>query len=169
MPLSCKMEDRLYQMKRKQLIEIWDPWGFLMWSLLTRLHAVRLLFHMSTQPPCELLTVPHEQLTLGLHGPDGVEVDITAVLTGHQVLLGRGTCRVDETHPVAAMHIISINEVVKLPTGVNLKDKNERLVIESVNKYNLVNKTSFKKVFLMKQNPKNKNTAFCWINSFLLR
>lgn len=78
---------------------------------------------MSRQSPCEVRTVPHEQLVPGIHRPDSVEQDIASVLTGHRVLLGREMGRVDETHPVAALHVISVNEVVKLPTGVNLKDR----------------------------------------------
>lgn len=37
----------------------------------------------------KLLAVPHQQLLVGLHRPDGVEVNVAAVLASHQVLLGQ--------------------------------------------------------------------------------
>lgn len=108
--------------------------------LLTRLVAVCLLLGVSVQPPRVLLTVPHQQLRPGLQGPDGVEEHVTSVLTGHQVLLGRGT------HPAAALHVISVSDVVKLPAGVNLTDDSEikGLQRDSVKKHNLVNATVFR-------------------------
>lgn len=79
----------------------------------------------------KLLAVPHQQLLLGLHGPDGVEVDVSAVLAGHQVLLGQAARRVHVTHPVALLDIIAVDEVLKLTAAVNLqqKKKSKRLEI----------------------------------------
>lgn len=87
--------------------------------LLTRHVAVCLLLGVSVQPQSVLLTVPHQQLRPALQGPDGVEEDITSALTGHQVPLSRGT------HPAAALHVISVSDVVKLPAGVNLMGNSE--------------------------------------------
>ena len=80
------------------------------------------------EPLGELLAVPHQQLLFGLHGTDGVEVDIPAILAGHQVLLGQGARRVDVPHPVALVDVVAINEVLKLPTAVNLQREGGNMV-----------------------------------------
>lgn len=67
---------------------------------------------LAAQSLGKLRTVPYQQLLLGLHGPDGVEEDLLAVLTGHQVLFGQRACGVDVPHPVAALDIVAIDEVV---------------------------------------------------------
>lgn len=74
----------------------------------------------------KLLAVPHQQLLLGLHGPDGVEVDVPAVLAGHQVLLGQAARRVHVTHPVALLDIVAVDEVLKLTAAVNLQQKKSK-------------------------------------------
>lgn len=76
---------------------------------------------LAAKPLGELLAVPDQQLLFGLHWADGVEVDVPAVLARHQVLFGQGAGRVDVTHPVAPVDVIAINEVLKLPTVVNLQ------------------------------------------------
>lgn len=87
------------------------------------LFAVLLL---AAEPLGEILAVPHQQLLLGLHGPDRVEVDVQAVLARHQVLFGQRAGRVDVAHPVASVDVIAINEVLKLPTAVNLEKRRKR-------------------------------------------
>lgn len=74
----------------------------------------------------ELLAVPHQQLLFGLHWSDGVEVDVWAVLAGHQVLFCQGMSRVHVTHPVALVDIKAIDEVLKLPATVNLQKTKQR-------------------------------------------
>ena len=74
----------------------------------------------------KLLAVPDQQLLLWLHGSDGVEVDVAAVLARHQVLFGHRAGRVDVTHPVTPVDVIAVNEVLKLPTAVNLQGKKKR-------------------------------------------
>lgn len=81
---------------------------------------------LTAEPLGKLLAVPHQQLLIGLHWSDGVEVDVSAILTRHQVLFGQRASRVDVTHPVAPLDVIAINEVLKLPATVNLQDKRER-------------------------------------------
>lgn len=82
-----------------------------------------MLLLLATEPLGKLLAVPYQQLLFGLHGPDGVEVDVSAVLAGHQVLFCQGMCWVYITHPVALVDIKAINEVLKLPATVNLQKK----------------------------------------------
>lgn len=79
----------------------------------------------------KLLAVPHQQLLFGLHWSDGVEVDVLAVLARHQVLFGQRARRVDISHPVAPVDIIAINEVLKLPTAVNLQEKERETGIKT--------------------------------------
>lgn len=100
------------------------------WSyvLVFRLTVWEVVILRAAEPLSELLTVPHQQLLLGLHRPDGVEVDVPSVLAGHQVLLGQAARRVHVTHPVALVDIVPIDEVLKLSTAVNLQRKErERL------------------------------------------
>lgn len=78
---------------------------------------------LAAEPLGKLLAVPHQQLLIGFHRSDGVEVDVSAVLACHQVLFDWGAGRVDVAHPVAPVDIIAINEILKLPTVVNLKEK----------------------------------------------
>ncbi len=78
---------------------------------------------LAAEPLGKLLAVPHQQLLIGLYWSDGVEVDVPAVLARHQVLFGQRAGRVDVTHPVAPVDVIAINEVLKLPTAVNLQEK----------------------------------------------
>lgn len=75
---------------------------------------------LAAEPLGKLLAVPHQQLLIGLHRSDGVEVDVPAVLARHQVLFGQRASWVDITHPVAPVDVIAINKVLKLPTAVNL-------------------------------------------------
>lgn len=77
---------------------------------------------LAAEPLSKLLAVPNQQLLLGLHGPDGVEVDVPAVLAGHQVLLGQTASRVHVTHPVALVDIVAIDEVLKFAAAVNLQN-----------------------------------------------
>lgn len=81
---------------------------------------------MAAEPLSELLAVPHQQLLVGFHRSDGVEVDVPVVLARHQVLFGQRAGRVDVTHPVASVDVIAINEVLKLATTVNLQKKKKR-------------------------------------------
>lgn len=68
----------------------------------------------------EVSAVPDEKLTVDWDGLDGVEVDIFAILAGHQVLVTEGTSWVHIAHPVTLVHVIAVNEMVKVPSGVNL-------------------------------------------------
>ncbi|TNN52369.1 hypothetical protein EYF80_037452 [Liparis tanakae] len=76
---------------------------------------------LAAEPLGELLAVPHQQLLAGLHRADGVEVDVAAVLAGHQVLLGQSAGRVDVAHPVAPVDVVAIHEVLELPAAVDLQ------------------------------------------------
>lgn len=71
-----------------------------------------LVSRLAAQSLGELLAVPHQQLLIGLHRPDGVEVDVVSILTRHQVLFGQRARRVDVAHPVAAPNVIAVDEVV---------------------------------------------------------
>lgn len=86
---------------------------------------------LATESLGKLLAVPHQQLLFGFHGPDGVEVDVSAVLAGHQVLFCQGMSWVYKTHPVTLVDIKAINKVFKLPTTVNLQKK-KREMMDSV-------------------------------------
>lgn len=79
------------------------------------------IFLLSAQPLGKLLAVPHQQLLFGLHGPNGVEVDVSAVLARHQVLLAQRSRRVDVTHPVAPADVIAIDEVLQVAVAINLQ------------------------------------------------
>lgn len=60
-------------------------------------------------------------------GYDGVEVDVHAALTGGQVLLPGRVCWVHVAQPVALLPLTKpINEVVKLPSGIDLRKREER-------------------------------------------
>ena len=85
-----------------------------------------LILCLAAQSLGELLTVPDQQLLLRLHRLHGVEVDVLAVLAGHQVLFGQRARRVDETHPVAVAHVMAVDKVEKLTPGVNLFRGNDR-------------------------------------------
>ena len=76
------------------------------------LTLLELVTWLAAQSLGEILAVPHQQLLLGLHGPAGVEVDVTAILARHQVLFGQRVRWVDIAHPVAALQVIAIDEVV---------------------------------------------------------
>lgn len=75
---------------------------------------------LAAQPLGKLLAVPHQQLLPGIHWSDGVEVDVPSILARHEVLLGWRACWVDISHPVASVDVIAVNEVLKLPTAVDL-------------------------------------------------
>lgn len=80
----------------------------------------------------KLLAVPHQQLLFGLHWSDGVKVDVPAILACHQVLFGQRACWVDVSHPVAPVDVIAIDEVLKLPTAVNLNQKEKQDVMKTL-------------------------------------
>lgn len=75
---------------------------------------------LAAEPLGKLLAVPDQQLLFGLHWSDGVEINVSAVLTRNQVLFSQRAGRVDVTHPIASVDIIAIYEVLKLPTAINL-------------------------------------------------
>lgn len=77
----------------------------------------------AAQPLTELPAVPHQQLLFGLHRPDGVEVDVPAVLARHRVLLRRGACRVHVAHPIALVDVVAIDEVLQLAAVIDLQKK----------------------------------------------
>ena len=78
------------------------------------------------KPFCKVPAVPHKKLLVGRDGLNGVEVDVHAVLTGGQVLLPGRVCWVHVAQPVALLLIKAINEVVKLPSGIDLRKREER-------------------------------------------
>lgn len=98
-----------------------------LWAALTGFDVTRL----ATEPLGKLLAIPHQQLLVGLHRPDGVKVDVPAVLARHQVLFGQRTGRVDVTHPVAPVDVVAIDEVLKLTVAVNLQKKKKRGVVKN--------------------------------------
>lgn len=84
------------------------------------------------QPFCEVPTIPHKQLLVGRNGLNGVEVDVHPILARSQVLLLGGVRRIHVAHPVAFLLVKAINEVVKLPSGIDLSKREDRRVGESV-------------------------------------
>lgn len=76
---------------------------------------------LAAEPLGKLMAVPHQQLLVGLHRPDGVEVNVAVVLASHQVLFGQRVSRVDVSHPVASVDIVAVDKVLKLPSTVNLE------------------------------------------------
>ena len=83
------------------------------------------------KPFCKVPAVPHKKLLVGRDGLNGVEVDVHAVLTGGQVLLPGRVRRVHVAQPVALLHIKAVNEVVKLPSGIDLRRREDRRGKES--------------------------------------
>lgn len=81
---------------------------------------------LAAEPLGKLLAVPDQQLLIGLHRSNGVEVDVPAVLARHQVLFGQRPGRVDVTHPVAPVDVIAVNKVLELLIAVNLQEKKWR-------------------------------------------
>ena len=69
--------------------------------------------------------IPHKKLLVGGDGLNGVEVDVHAVLTGGQVLLPGRVCWVHVAQPVALLLIKAIDEVVKLPSGIDLPKRED--------------------------------------------
>lgn len=83
---------------------------------------------LAAEPLGKLMAVPDEKLLFGLHGADGVKVDVLAVLACHQVLFSQRAGRVDVTHPVALVDVVAIDEVVKLPATVDLhQERRQRM------------------------------------------
>lgn len=80
------------------------------------------------KPFCKVPTIPHKKLLVGRDGLNGVEVDVHPVLTCSQVLLPGRVCRIHIAHPVAFLLIKAIDEVVELPSGIDLsKEKTDML------------------------------------------
>lgn len=67
--------------------------------------------------------VPHQKLLARLKRFDGVEVDVQTALARNQVLLLHSTGWVDVTHPVAALLIQTIQDVVQTPLQEDLQRK----------------------------------------------
>lgn len=82
------------------------------------------------QPLCKVPAIPHKQLLVGRNGLNSVEVDVHPVLAGSQVLLPGGVRRIHVAHPVALLLFKAIDEVVKLPSGVDLSGREDRRVEE---------------------------------------
>lgn len=80
---------------------------------------------------CKVPTIPHKKLLVGRNGLNGIEVDAHPVLTRSQVLLLGIVRRIHVAHPVAFLLIKAIDEVVKLPSGVDLSKREDRRVEES--------------------------------------
>lgn len=76
---------------------------------------------LAAEPLGKLMAVPNQQLLVGLHRPDGVEVNVAVVLASHEVLFGQRVSRVDVSHPVASVDIVAVDKVLKLPSTVNLE------------------------------------------------
>lgn len=83
------------------------------------------------KPLCKVPTIPHKKLLVGRDGLNGVEVDVHPVLTRSQVLLPGRVRRIHIAHPVAFFLIKAIDEVEKLPSGVDLSKQKDRRVKES--------------------------------------
>lgn len=75
------------------------------------------------KPSCKVPAIPHKKFLVGRDRLDGVEVDIHPVLTRSQVLLPGRMCWIHVSHPVALLLVKAINEMVKLPSGVDLSKK----------------------------------------------
>ena len=98
---------------------------------LTEIHHCQLSGIRGVKPFCKVPAVPHKKLLVGRDGLNGVEVDVHAVLTGGQVLLPGRVRRVHVAQPVALLHIKAVNEVVKLPSGIDLRRREDRRGKES--------------------------------------
>lgn len=83
------------------------------------------------QPFCKVPTIPHKQLLVGRNGLNGVEVDVHPILARSQVLLLGRVRRIHVAHPVAFLLVKAIDEVVKLPSGIDLSKREDRRVGES--------------------------------------
>lgn len=77
------------------------------------------------EPFRKVPTIPHKKLLVGRNGLNGVEVDVHAVLTGGQVLLPGRVCWVHVAQPVALLLIKAVDEVVKLPSGIDLPKREQ--------------------------------------------
>lgn len=80
------------------------------------------------KPFCKVPTIPHKKFLVGRDGLNGVEVDVHPVLTRSQVLLPGRVRWIHIAHPVAFLFIKAINEVVKLPSGIDLSKREDRHV-----------------------------------------
>lgn len=67
------------------------------------------------------MTVPDEQLGASRYRLHSVEIDLHAVLTRGQVLLGGGVGRVHVPHPVRARLVQTIDKVMKLAIRIDLE------------------------------------------------
>lgn len=75
--------------------------------------------------------IPHKKLLVGRNRLNGVEVDVHSVLTRSQVLLPGRVRRIHIAHPVALLLLKAVDEVVKLPSGIDLSQREDRCVKES--------------------------------------
>lgn len=105
--------------------------NFFFCNPLTEIHHCQLSGIRGVKPFCKVPAVPHKKLLVGRDGLNGVEVDVHAVLTGGQVLLPGRVRRVHVAQPVALLHIKAVNEVVKLPSGIDLCRREDRRGKES--------------------------------------
>lgn len=92
----------------------------LFYNPLTEIHHCQLSRIRVVKPLCKVPTIPHKKLLVVRDGLNGVEVDVHPVLTRSQVLLPGRVRRIHIAHPVAFLLIKAIDEVEKLPSGIDL-------------------------------------------------
>lgn len=67
----------------------------------------------------ELFAVPDQELLVGQHRLNGVEVDLVFDLARHQVLALVSIRRIDEPHPIGFTGVEAVDVVVRLGSGVD--------------------------------------------------